>query len=71
MTEQSFYDKIKALGVEDDVSVDFKWEEGCDVFHYNETHIEDAMGNTGAASVLGLRIQPSASIISEAGPIFP
>tara|TARA_R110000824_G_scaffold238963_1_gene427691 strand:+ start:296 stop:775 length:480 start_codon:yes stop_codon:yes gene_type:complete len=52
MTNQSFYDKIKALGVEDDVSVDFKWEEGCDVFHYNETHIEDAMSNTGAASVL-------------------
>ena len=52
MTNQSFYDKIKALGVEDDVSVDFKWEEGCDVFHYNETHVETAMGETGAASVL-------------------
>tara|TARA_R110000824_G_scaffold171505_1_gene349179 strand:+ start:71 stop:550 length:480 start_codon:yes stop_codon:yes gene_type:complete len=52
MTNQSFYNKIKALGVEDDASVDFKWEEGCDVFHYNETHIEDAMHNTGAAYAL-------------------
>ena len=52
MTKQSFYDKIKALGATDETTVNFSWEEGCDVFHYNETHIETAMGETGAASVL-------------------
>jgi len=52
MTEQTFYDKIKALGADDETSVNFSWEEGCDVFHYNETHVETAMGETGAASVL-------------------
>ena len=52
MTEQSFYDKIKALGADDETSVSFSWEEGCDVFHYNETHVETALGETGAAAVL-------------------
>ena len=52
MTEQTFYDKIKALGAKDDTSVNFSWEEGCDVFHYNETHVETALGETGAAAVL-------------------
>ena len=49
MTEQTFYDKIKALGADDETNVSFSWEEGCDVFHYNETHIETAMENTNAA----------------------
>ena len=52
MTKQSFYDKIKALGATDETTVKFSWEEGCDVFHYNETHIDTAMGETGAAYVL-------------------
>ena len=52
MTNQSFYDKIKALGADDETTVGFYWEEGCDVFHYNETHIETAMGETNAANEL-------------------
>ena len=52
MTEQSFYDKIKALGATDETTVKFSWEEGCDVFHYNETHVETAMSETGAAYAL-------------------
>ena len=49
MTEQTFYDKIKALGADDETSVNFSWEEGCDVFHYNETHVETALSETNAA----------------------
>ena len=52
MTEQSFYDKIKALGATDETTVNFSWEEGCDVFHYNETHVETALSETGAAYAL-------------------
>jgi hypothetical protein len=48
----SLYKKIKALGVEDDVKVNFSREEGADVFHFNETHIETAMGETGFAYTL-------------------
>ena len=36
----SLYEKIKALGVEDDTKVNFSIEEGAEVFHFNETHIE-------------------------------
>ena len=45
----SLYKKIKSLGVEDDTAVTFSFEDGCDVFHFNETHIETAMSNTGIA----------------------
>tara|TARA_R100000030_G_scaffold94199_1_gene80866 strand:- start:59 stop:526 length:468 start_codon:yes stop_codon:yes gene_type:complete len=48
----SLYKKIKALGVEDDTMVNFSYEDGCDVFHFNETHIETAMSETGFAYTL-------------------
>ena len=48
----SLYKKIKALGVEDDVKVNFSREEGADVFHYTETEVETAMGETGFAYTL-------------------
>ena len=48
----SLYKKIKALGVEDDVKVNFSYEEGADVFHYTETEVETAMGETGFAYTL-------------------
>ena len=48
----SLYKKIKALGVEDDVKVNFSIEEGAEVFHFNETHIETAMSQTGFAYTL-------------------
>lgn len=52
MTEPTFYDKIKALGATDETTVNFSWEEGCDVFHYNETHVETALSETNAVYVL-------------------
>ena len=48
----SLYKKIKSLGVEDDTTVTFSYEDGCDVFHFNETHIETAMSQTGFATTL-------------------
>ena len=48
----SLYDKIRALGVPEDVKVNFSYEEGAEVFHFNETHIETAMGETGFAYTL-------------------
>ena len=48
----SLYDKIKALGVEDDVKVNFSYEEGCDVLHYTEEEVETAMSQTGFAYTL-------------------
>jgi hypothetical protein len=48
----SLYEKIKALGVEDNVNVNFSIEEGAEVFHFNETHIETAMSETNFAYTL-------------------
>ena len=48
----SLYKKIKALGVEDDVKVNFSYEEGCDVLHYTEEEVETAMNQTGFAYTL-------------------
>jgi hypothetical protein len=44
--------KSKHLVLQTKQPLKFSWEEGCDVFHYNETHVETAMGETGAAYVL-------------------
>ena len=48
----SLYKKIKALGVEDDVKVNFSYEEGADVLHYTEEEVETAMSETGFAYTL-------------------
>ena len=48
----SLYEKIKALGVEDDVKVNFSYEDGCDVLHYTEEEVETAMSQTGFAFTL-------------------
>ena len=67
MTKQSFYDKIKALGATDETDVNFSWEEGCDVFHYNETHVETAMGETGAAYALAEAVTEKGSVFYDKG----
>jgi hypothetical protein len=61
----SLYKKIKALGVEDNVSVNFSREEGAEVFHFNETHIETAMSETGFAYALAEAI--TSGILYESG----
>ena len=48
----SLYEKIKSLGVEDDVKVNFSYEQGADVFHYTDDALETAMGETGFANTL-------------------
>ena len=67
MTKQSFYDKIKALGANDETTVNFSWEEGCDVFHYNETHVETAMSETGAAYALAEAVTEKGSVFYDKG----
>ena len=48
----SLYKKIRSLGLNDDAKVTFTYEDGCDVMHYNETHIDTAMNTTNFAYVL-------------------
>ena len=38
--------KLQSLNLPDDAMVTLKFEEGTDVFHFNETEVEDAMNET-------------------------
>ena len=48
----SFYNRIKALGLEDDTNVNLVLEEGCDVHHYTDDFLSNAMAITGIAHTL-------------------
>ena len=59
-------EKIRNLNLDDDAVVTLTCEEGCDVFHFNETEIETALSETGVvenfAELLatpGLNVQDS------------
>jgi hypothetical protein len=48
----SFAEKIKKLEIESDTFVTLTYEEGADVFHYNETEVETALENTDVVETL-------------------
>ncbi len=58
----SFYNRIKALGLEDDTNVNLVLEESCNVHHYTDDYLSDAMASTGIAHTL-------AEAIAE-GPLY-
>tara|TARA_Y100001973_G_C5034266_1_gene249593 strand:- start:107 stop:571 length:465 start_codon:yes stop_codon:yes gene_type:complete len=58
----SFYRKIRALKLEDSTNVNLTWEEGCDVHHYTDDHVDMAVSNTGIAHTL-------AEVITD-GPLY-
>ena len=53
----SFVQKLKSLGLPEDAVATLTYEDGCDVMHYNETHIETAMEETSV-------IEEFASVVS-------
>ena len=42
----SVYKRLKALGLEDSSEVNLAYEEGCDVLHYTDDFIGDALSNS-------------------------
>ena len=53
----SFVKKLKSLDLPEDAVATLTYEDGCDVMHYNETHIDTAISETSV-------IEEFASIIS-------
>jgi len=53
----SFIQKLKKLNLPDDAMVTLTYEDGCDVVHYNETHIDTAISETSV-------IEEFASVVS-------
>ena len=53
----SFTQKLKSLNLPEDAVATLTYEDGCDVVHYNETHIDTAISETSV-------IEEFASIVS-------
>jgi len=53
----SFVKKLKSLDLPEDAVATLTYEDGCDVMHYNETHIDTAISETSV-------IEEFASIVS-------
>ena len=46
----SIFENLKKLNLEEDAIVTLTYEEGADVFHFNETEIETAINETDVVS---------------------
>jgi len=54
-----FVNKLRELGVEDDGVVTMSYSEGCDVWHINESYVEESVGETATVGLLaGLLVSP-------------
>ena len=58
-----FINKLRALGVEDDGCVTLSYSEGCDVWHINESHVEESVSETETAAYL-------AKLLASAVPVY-
>lgn len=47
-----FVNKLRELGVEDDGTVTLSYSEGCDVWHINESHVQESVAETNTAAML-------------------
>jgi hypothetical protein len=52
MSFQNTYEKITEYEVTPDTVVTFNWEDGADVFHYTDDHVDEAVSETGVINVL-------------------
>jgi hypothetical protein len=54
-----FVNKLRELGVEDDGIVTLNYSEGCEVWHINDSHVQESVAETEtAAMVAGLLVSP-------------
>ena len=54
-----FVNKLRELGVEDDGVVTMSYSEGCDVWHINESYVQESVGETSTVALLaGLLVSP-------------
>ena len=47
-----FVNRLRELGVEDDGYVTLSYSEGCEVWHINESHVQESVAETATASML-------------------
>ena len=68
--------KLRELNIEDDGTVTLSYSEGCEVWHINESHVEESVSETETARLLarlldsGIPIYSSYGGVSEGGDIL-
>jgi len=71
-----FIKKLRELGVEDDGTVTLNYSEGCEVWHINESHVEESVAETETAAMLagllvsGVPVYSSYGGVTEGGDIL-
>ena len=60
-------ENLTKLNVNDDATVTFTLEEGTDVFHFNETHVETAIEETNVVDKLAEAITAGLEVATEYG----
>jgi len=48
----SFVERLRAMNISDDTNITLTYEDGCDVLHYTDDHISNAVSETGICSIL-------------------
>ena len=71
-----FVNRLRELGVKDDGCVTLSYSEGCDVWHINESHVEESVSETATAElvagllVMGVPVYSSYGEMSEGSDIL-
>jgi hypothetical protein len=71
-----FVNRLRELGVEDDGYVTLSYSEGCEVWHINESHVQESVAETETAAMLagllvsGVPVYSSYGTPSEGGDIL-
>jgi len=71
-----FINKLRELGVEADGTVTLSYSEGCEVWHINESHVQESVAETETAAMLagllvsGVPVYSSYGTPSEGGDIL-
>ena len=71
-----FINKLRELGVEDDGTVTLSYSEGCEVWHINESHVQESVAETETAAMLagllvsGVPVYGNYGAVSEGGDIL-
>ena len=71
-----FINKLRELGVEDDGTVTLSYSEGCEVWHINESHVQESVAETETAAMLagllvsGVPVYSNYGTPSEGGDIL-
>jgi hypothetical protein len=66
-TTMTLKENLTKLNVNDDATVTFTLEEGADVFHFNETHVETAIEETSVVDKLAEAITSGLEVTTEYG----